>query len=121
MLVLLLKPGADPGEEKWVNFHPPFFLSPFFLFFSYPSNIEIMFDFSDIITKIHPPFQNPGSAFGSVGMTRIVRSLSVFYESFSKCTFSFSYVLFLISFAFYNINQVRRFALHSLLRRQNPP
>ena len=21
-----------------------------------------MFDFSDIITKIHPPFQNPGSA-----------------------------------------------------------
>ena len=35
---------------------------PFFLSFSYPSNIEIIFDFSDIITKIHPPFQNPGSA-----------------------------------------------------------
>ena len=30
--------------------------------FSYASNIEIIFDFSDIITKIHPPFQNPGSA-----------------------------------------------------------
>ena len=39
------------------EFSPP----PFFLF-SYPSNIEIILDFSDIITKIHPPFQNPGSA-----------------------------------------------------------
>ena len=39
----------------------PFFWAPF-LFFSYPSNIEIIFDFSDIIAKIHPPFQNPGSA-----------------------------------------------------------
>ena len=42
---------------------PPLFLSPLLSFFSsYPSNIEIIFDFSDIITKIHPPFQNPGSA-----------------------------------------------------------
>ena len=40
-------------------------------------------------------------------MTRIVRSLSVFCKSFSKCTFSFSYVLFLTSFAFYHINQGR--------------
>ena len=47
-------------------------------------------------------------------MTRIVRGLSVFCESFSKCTFSFSYVLFLTSFAFYHINQVRRFARHLL-------
>ena len=47
-------------------------------------------------------------------MTRIVRSLSVFCESFSKCTFSFSYVLFLTSFAFYHINKVRRFARHLL-------
>ena len=47
-------------------------------------------------------------------MTRIVRSLSVFCKSFSKCTFSFSYVLFLTSFAFYHINQVRRFARHLL-------
>ena len=39
---------------------PPHFLNHFF--FSYPSNIEIIFDFSDIITKIHPPFQTPGSA-----------------------------------------------------------
>ena len=23
--------GADPGEVKWVNFHPPFFGAPFFL------------------------------------------------------------------------------------------
>ena len=26
-------PGADPGEVKWVNFHPPFLWSPFFLSF----------------------------------------------------------------------------------------
>ena len=45
-------------------------------------------------------------------MTRIVRGLSVFCESFSKCTFSFSYVLFLTSFAFYHINQVRRFTVY---------
>ena len=55
--------GVDLGKVKWVNFHPPFFEPPsFFFFFSYPSNIEIIFDFSDIITKIHPPFRNPGSA-----------------------------------------------------------
>ena len=60
--------GADPGEVKWVNFHPPppLFLSPLLsFFFSYPSNIEIIFDFSDIITKIHPPFPHPGSALVS--------------------------------------------------------
>ena len=45
------------------EFSPPFFRVPFF-FFSYPSNIEITFDFFDIITIIHPPFQNPGSALG---------------------------------------------------------
>ena len=32
--------GADPGEVKRVNFHPPLFLSPLLSnFFSYPSNI----------------------------------------------------------------------------------
>ena len=46
-----------------MNFQPPF-SGPPSLFFSYPSNIEIIFDFSDIITKIHPPFQNPRSALG---------------------------------------------------------
>ena len=59
--------GADPGEVKWVNFYPPppFFSGPpSFFFFSYPSNIEIIFDLSDIITKIQPPFQNPESAPG---------------------------------------------------------
>ena len=45
-----------------MNFHPPFSDPRSFFFFSYPSNSEIIFDFSDIITKIHPPFQNPGSA-----------------------------------------------------------
>ena len=45
------------------EFSPPFFSKPpSFFCFSYPSNIEIIFDISDIITKIHPPFQNPGSA-----------------------------------------------------------
>ena len=48
--------GADPGEVKWVN-SPPFSEPPSFYFFSYPSNIEIIFDFSDIITKIHPHFK----------------------------------------------------------------
>ena len=34
--------GGEMGE-----FSIPFFWAPFFLFFSYPSNIEIIFDFSD--------------------------------------------------------------------------
>ena len=37
---------------------PPSFFLSFFLFLS----IEIIFDFSYIFTKIHPPFQTPGSA-----------------------------------------------------------
>ena len=46
---------------------PPTFSEPLLSFiFSYPSNIEIIFDFSDIITKIHPPFQNPGSALATL-------------------------------------------------------
>ena len=44
------------------EFSPPPFSEPLLSFFSYPSNIEIIFDFSDIVTKIHPPFQNRGSA-----------------------------------------------------------
>ena len=52
-----LKTGADPGEVKWVNFHPPFSEPPSFFLFSYPSNIEIIFDFSDIITKFTPHFK----------------------------------------------------------------
>ena len=50
---------ADPGE---VNFHLPPFSEPPSFIFSYPTDIEIIFDFSDIITNIHPPLQNPGSA-----------------------------------------------------------
>ena len=48
-------PGTDPGEVKWVNFHPPFSEPPSFFFSFLSSNIEIILDFSDIITKIHPP------------------------------------------------------------------
>ena len=29
--VFAINSGADPGEVKWVNFHPPFFWAPFFL------------------------------------------------------------------------------------------
>ena len=47
--------GTDPGEVKWVNFHP-LVLSPL-LFFYYPSNIEIIVDLSDILTKGHPHFK----------------------------------------------------------------
>ena len=58
--------GSSGGEMG--EFSPPptpfFFWAPLFRFFSYPSNIEIIFDFSCIITKIHPPFQNTGSALG---------------------------------------------------------
>ena len=57
----------------WIFTPPPpplFFLSPLLSFFSYPSNIEIIFDFSDIITKIHPPFQNPGSALVLLNLTK---------------------------------------------------
>ena len=35
-----LMPGADPGEVKRVNFHPPFSEHPSFFFVSYPSNID---------------------------------------------------------------------------------
>ena len=38
----------------------------------------------------------------------------MFCESFSKCTFRFSFELFLTSFAFYHLNQVRRFARYLL-------
>ena len=44
---------------------PPLFLSPLLSFFFLSLTYHIIFDFSDfiyIITKIHPPFQNPGSA-----------------------------------------------------------
>ena len=40
--------GRDPGEVKWVKLPPPPFSEPpSFFFFSYPTNIEIIFDFSD--------------------------------------------------------------------------
>ena len=58
------------------EFSPPLFQSSLvFLFFSYPSNVEIIFDFSDIITKIHPQFQNPGSALESMGRKRSVQNI----------------------------------------------
>ena len=46
--------GAEPGEGKWVNFHPTFFSLSLPPFFSYPSNIDW---FYYIITKIHLHFK----------------------------------------------------------------
>ena len=51
---LLFRRGSRGGEMG--EFSPPFFWASFFLFFSYPSIFEIIFDFSDIITgKNSPP------------------------------------------------------------------
>ena len=65
--------GADPGEVKWVNFPPPPLFSepPSFFFFLIPqiltSNTSSrLWFYYIIITKINPPFQNPGSAPGHV-------------------------------------------------------
>ena len=60
-----LRRGSRGGEMGEFSPPPPLFLSLLLSFFSDPSNIEIIFGFSDIITKIHPPFQNPGSALES--------------------------------------------------------
>ena len=59
--------GADPGEVKWVNFHPPpppplFSEPPCFFADAQTSNTSTRRWFYYIITKIHPPLQNPGSA-----------------------------------------------------------
>ena len=55
-------PGADPGEVKRVNFHPPpspFIWAPLFLFFLIP---QILIGSNTLSQKFTPPFQNPGSA-----------------------------------------------------------
>ena len=59
--------GQARIQGRWNGWiFTPLYLSPLLSFlFSYPLNIEIIFDFPDIITKIHPPFQNPGSALAS--------------------------------------------------------
>ena len=82
--------SADPGEVKGVNFHPPprlFFWSPSFLFFFLSSNIEIIFNFSDIITKIHPPFQNPGSALDFCPNPPSILILHCAYEALTRCEY----------------------------------
>ena len=56
------------------EFSPPLYLSPLLSFlFSYPLNIEIIFDFPGVITKIHPPFQNPGSALEWVSQFDVMK------------------------------------------------
>ena len=54
--------GEDPGEVKWVNFHPPFFEPLFNYADAQTSNISTRLWLYYIITKIHPPLQSPGSA-----------------------------------------------------------
>ena len=46
--------GADPGEVKWVNFHPPFFWAPFFLFSLIP---QILIDSVTLLQKFTPHFK----------------------------------------------------------------
>ena len=60
LFLTITRRGSRGGEMGEFSPPPPFSDPPFF--FSYSSNIEIIFDFSDIITKIRPPFRNPGSA-----------------------------------------------------------
>ena len=59
------KSGADPGKVKWVNFHPRFSEPLFNHADAQTSNTSTRLWFYYIITKIHPPFQNPGSAPGN--------------------------------------------------------
>ena len=61
--------GADPGEVKWVNFHPPFSELPSFFFFLIPQILKkylISLTLLQKFTPPPPPFQNPGSALGMI-------------------------------------------------------
>ena len=51
--------GADPGEVKWVNFHPPFSEPPSFFFFL---SLKYWLVLIHYYKNSPPPFQNPGSA-----------------------------------------------------------
>ena len=70
--------GADPGEVKWMNFHPPFSEPLFNHADVQTSNTSTRLWFYYIITKIHPPFQNPGSAPGLEDIVRHKRSSDFF-------------------------------------------
>ena len=56
--------GADPGEVIWMNFHSSFSEPLLNHADAQTSNTSTRLWFYYIITKIHPPFQNPGSAPG---------------------------------------------------------
>ena len=66
---ILTYSGADPGEVKWVNFHPPFSEPLFNHADAQTSNTSTRLWFYYIITKIHPPFQSPGSVPDTVFST----------------------------------------------------
>ena len=70
--------GGEMGEFP----PPPFSEPPFFPFFLYPSNTSTRLWFFYIITKIHTPFQNPGSAPASV------HSIDSLQTSFFTCGIS---------------------------------
>ena len=88
----LESPGKRPQQARiqgrwngWI--FTPLYLSPLLSFlFSYPLNIEIIFDFPDIITKIHPPFQNPGSALGLHRQVRFLGNLLTSHNFLYKIT-----------------------------------
>ena len=57
---------------------PPLFLSPpSFFFFSYPSNTSTRLWVYYIITKIHLPFQNPGSALDITPVRKMLVERSI--------------------------------------------
>ena len=49
--------GADPGEVKWVNFHPPFSEPPFFPFFLIPQTPQPGFGSITLLQKLTPHFK----------------------------------------------------------------
>ena len=54
-MCLAQEPGADPGEVKRVNFHPPFSEPPsFFLFFLIP---QILIGSNTLLQKFTPHFK----------------------------------------------------------------
>ena len=54
--------GADPGEVKWVNFHPPFSEPPLIMLMHRPQTPQPGFRSITLLQKFTPSFQNPGSA-----------------------------------------------------------
>ena len=93
----MVRRGSRRGEmgESVHPPPPPFFWGPFFLsFFSYPSNNDW---FYYIITKIHPLFQNPGSAPGGNKLIKTIRYPHMWRYRWFHWISRFSFKLYLNS------------------------